>query len=268
LEVPPKVVIAASARKDPVDGHYRADHIRSFGLYFCEGCEVTESPAEATLVRAVIPPQYRDLTKVLVENAVDSIGFYRQKFGVYPQLSLTLISGEPPPVSGGFPFATAMSAIHGLQADPSTRESHWKWIVAHEIGHQYWLEHVLPYEPESRWGWLLIGLGIMADRDYCRSQGLDDFHASRLERYADTARQGMDTTVEQARDQIRKLKYDYNSRVTHDKAYGILSALAAIVGRETFERIEAGCLHKFSGKRLGSVQFRKVVEEETGQDMG
>lgn len=268
LALPAGWIASTSARRDPSDGHYRAQHIRTFGLHLCQSCEVIEMKAGETHVRVPFPEEYRDLGKVLAENAVDAVKFYREKFGFYPQPQVTIIPGEPPPVSGGFPFATAMFAIHGLQPDPRLRENHWKWIVAHELGHQYWLEHVLPREPEVRWGWLMIGLGIMADRDYCRARGLDEFHPQRLERYADTVRGGLDTTVELTAGEIRDLKYDYNSRVTHDKAYGILSGLSALVGRETFGRIEVRCLREFAGRRLGSTQFRRIVEEETHQDWG
>jgi hypothetical protein len=58
------------------------------------------------------------------------------------------------------PVATAMVAIHSTHAFSQLPDTHWRWIAAHEIGHQYWMEHVLTGEPEQGWGWLMIGLDI------------------------------------------------------------------------------------------------------------
>lgn len=268
IDAPDDVVVAASARPDPATGRYRASHIRSFGLFFGRGYEAVEAATGETLVRAVFTPPARAGAEQLVKHAVDAVNFYRQRFGLYPQPCLTILPGEPPPARGGYPFATAMIMIHSLEAFAELPDSHWRWITAHEIGHQYWLEHVLAYEPEQGSGWLMIGLGIWADREYSRARGLDDLHPERLKSYADTVRNGLETTVELPPEQIRQLKFDYNSQVTHNKAYGILSALAAIVGRETFDRVHARCLRDYAGRRLGTAAFRRVVEEESGQDLG
>ena len=43
-----------------------------------------------------------------------------------------------------------MTMIHSMGAFSDLPEAHWRWIVAHEIGHQYWLEHVMAKDPEAR----------------------------------------------------------------------------------------------------------------------
>ncbi|MEJ2081676.1 MAG: hypothetical protein P8Y94_05750 [Acidobacteriota bacterium] len=52
---------------------------------------------------------------------------------MYPQPSLTIIPGEPPPVRGGFPFATGMVMIHSIEDFSKLPASHWQWIIGHEV---------------------------------------------------------------------------------------------------------------------------------------
>ncbi len=56
--------------------------------------------------------------------------------------------------------------------------------------------------------------------------------------------------------------------MTHNKAYGIISALAAILGSETFERVHSRCLREYGGARMGTAEFRRVAEVESAQDLG
>ena len=64
------------------------------------------------------------------------------------------------------------------------------------------------------------------------------------------------------------MKYDYNSQVTHNKGFSIISALAGILGPETFDRVHSRCLREYAGRRMGAAEFRRVAEEESGQDLG
>ena len=268
IDAPAGILVASSGRRNPTTGRYVATSIRSFGLWFGRGYEVVESAAGDTLVRVYFLPAMRQGAETLAADAGDAIQFYRKRFGVYPQPSFSIVPGEPPPVEGGYPFATAMVMIHSMGAFSDLPEAHWRWIVAHEIGHQYWLEHVMAKDPETRFGWLMIGLGIWTDREFSRQRGLADLHPVRLQQYANTVRNGMNTTVEMSPEQIRQLKYDYNSQVTHNKGFGIISALAGILGPETFDRIHSRCLREYAGRRLGGPEFRRVAEEESGQDLG
>jgi tetratricopeptide (TPR) repeat protein len=267
IDAPAGVQVAASAPRDTATGRYHAAGLRSFGLFFARGHDVLEAAAGDALVRAIFHPEARQCAELLVKTAVDSINFFRERFGFYPHRSLAILPGEPNSI-GGYPFATAMVMIHAQLRFAELPETHWRWITAHEIGHQYWLEHVLAHEPEGRWGWLMIGLGLWVDREYSRVRGMAHLHPKRLGSYADAVRKGFDTTVEMPPEQVRRLKFDYNSVVTHNKAFGIVSALAAIVGAEVFERAHARALREYAGRRLSATDFRRIVEQESGQHLG
>ena len=70
---------------------------------------------------------------------------------------------------GGYPFATGIVAILGEEQFEKKPRSHWQWITAHEIGHQYWGEYVMDTDSPA---WLWIGLGIYADHEYSRARGV------------------------------------------------------------------------------------------------
>lgn len=268
IDAPEDIRAASSGRQDPNTGRHVATGIRSFGLWFGRGYELVEATSGGTLIRVLFLPSTREGAETLASHATDAIEFFRKRFGFYPQPSLTITPGQTAPVIGGFPFATAMVMIHSMESFGDLPDTHWRWIIAHEIGHQYWLEHVMAKDPEVRWGWLMIGLGIWMDREYSRERGMTGLHPGRLAKYADTVRNGLNTTVEMPPDQIRQLKYDYNSQVTHNKAYGIVSALAAILGAETFGRVHSRCLREYGGRRMGTADFRRVAEEESMHDLG
>lgn len=268
VDAPASLIVGATGRRDTSTGRYRADHIRTFGLYLARGFELRERMAGTTLVRSIFRADMRECAETVLESAADAVGYFRQRFGMYPQASLTIIPGGSRPV-GGYPYATGMVAIHGQEAcAEKPRDTHWRWIATHEVGHQYWLEHVLEKEPEQAYGWLMIGLGIWSDREYARTHGMESVHPGFLSGYADAVRKGLNTTIEIAPEELRKAQFDYNTLVTHYKGFGVVSALAAIVGRETFDRIVRRCLRDYAGLRLGSAEFRRVAEEESGQDLG
>ncbi len=267
ITAPMGVAVAASAHRDAKTGRYRADHIATFGLFFARGFEVAETAAGATQVRSIFRPNMRQCAELVLKTAADAVNFYRQHFGMYPQPSLTIIPGAPKP-NGGYPYATAMVVIHGQEACSEKPDTHWRWIATHEVGHQYWLEHVLEKDPEQGYGWLMIGLGIWTDREYARTHGMEKLHPDMLKDYADAVRKGLNTTVEIAPEELRRLDYDYNTQVTHHKGFGIVSGLAAVIGRAAFGRTYQRCLREYAGRRLGSADFRRIAEEESGQDLG
>lgn len=268
LEAPPDVLVATTARRDVTSKRYRADSVRKFGIYAGRGLEEVTANAGATQVRSVFKPNMRQCAELVLHATADAIQFYRQRFGTYPQPVLTIIPGGPKPW-GGYPFATAMVVVHGLEACPEAdRDTHWRWIAAHEAAHQYWLEHVLAKEPEQGHGWLMIGLGIWTDREYMRTLNIDRPYTQFLNRYTDLVRKGLPNLVEISPDELRRTSFDYNSAVTHGKGFGIISALEQIVGAAAFDRAIKRALKEYSGRRMGTAEFRAIVEHEAGQDLG
>jgi len=262
VEIPKGLTVAASGRLQ--DGVYRANGVRAFALFVGRGYESAEAAAGAVRVRAVFTPKGSRCAQILLKTAVDAIGFYQGRFGFYPHNSLTIIPGSDAPV-GGYPIATAMVAIHGQERFGERSEAWWQWITAHEIGHMYWSEHILAQGPDSL-DWLMVGLGIYADREYRRSRGITD--AGELwKTYVSGVGKGYDTTLDVTPEQLSRIKWDFNNVVLHGKSSAALNALESVIGAKTFDTVYQRCLRDYAGKPLGWREFQRVVESESGQNL-
>lgn len=258
-------VIVTSGRLDPQTGRYRAQAVPSFGFFLCRGYDVLEGQAGDVLVRCIYKPENNNCAALLHETAIDVIGFFREWLGFYPYDILTIIPGMDRP-AGGYPVATNIVSIHGMGRMEEKPELHWRWITAHEVGHQYWSRYVME---KDRPGWLWIGLGIYADREYCRARNLgEQKHRELMERYIEGVREGLDTTVSRSQEEESQIEFDFNNVVIHGKGFSIISALDCLLGHEVFERIHRRCLYEFAGQRFGAHEFRAVCEEESEQELG
>jgi tetratricopeptide (TPR) repeat protein len=216
-------------------------------------------------VRCLHEPEDKKCAELLHETAIDVINFYREWLGFYPYRILTIIPGMDRP-AGGYPVATNIVAIHGMGRMTEKPELHWRWITAHEIGHQYWSRYVME---KNEPGWLWIGLGIYADREYCRTRGLGmRKHRELMTRYIEGVRKDLDTTVARSQAERSGIKFDFNNVVIHGKGFSIISALDCLLGETLFDRIYRRCLKEFAGRRMGLHEFRSVCEQESGRDLG
>jgi len=266
LYFPPEFVAATSGRYDPSSSSYIATGVRSFGLVIGRDLGVLTDMAGDVSVRALYTDSGKACAESLVATAVDIIGFYRERFGFYPHATLTIIPGLDNPV-GGSPVATGIVEIHGQERMVEQPEAYWQWITAHEIGHQYWWEYVLEKDPQDM-GWLMIGLGLYADREYMRKCDLSYcWHRDIMNDYLKAAIKGHDTRMDATTADMYNRDYSYRNAVIRGKGFCVISALANLLGQETFDRIYLRCLDDFAGRRMGTADFEQVCEDESGQDL-
>jgi hypothetical protein len=259
VRAPAGYVVGTSGVQDADSDRYRAEGVRSFGLFVATGLRVTEADADGVLVRVIHAEEAEECARLLLPTAVDAIGFFREMFGFYPHRSLTIAPGEPGAL-GGFPMATALVAVHAQERMPEVPQYPWRRIMAHEIAHQYWGEWVLEKDHPD---WLWVGLGIRADRQWCAARGQDlGLYRGYLNGCADAVRKGADTRLE------RRPGDDLAGWDNHGKAYAVISALEAVVGREALDRVYRRCLQDFGGRRMGVAEFRAACEAEASQDLG
>ena len=264
FEAPSDFAVGASGRLDLQSGRYVLRGAKSFGLFLAQGHGVLEADAGDVQVRVVHTAPGEACARLLLEAAVDVVAFYRERFGFYPHPCLTVLPGADRPM-GGYPAATALIVVHGQERMAEKPEDYWRWITAHEIAHQYWGDHVLERETP---GWLWIGLGLYTDRGYARARGIGSSdHQRIMGRYKEGVESGFDTTLAASPERIARLGYDWNNVAKHGKGYSVISALAAVLGRDTLERICDRCLEEFAGRRLGPHAFQEVCEQEARQDL-
>jgi hypothetical protein len=267
MTVPEGWEVATSGVLDPARGVWKGQDIRDFAVVLInrEKYSVDHAPAGDVQVTAVHTAAGAKCAALLLKTAVEAIGFYRQRFGFYPHRSLTIIPGGDYP-AGGYPVATAIVAIHGQEQMEKKPEAHFRWITAHEIGHMYWSQYVLA-EGGDDLDWLMVGLGIFADREYRRAH--DTAPAGNLpENYIGGMKEGFDTTMDLTDEQEELIEWDYNNVVEHGKSSAMMDALESTIGSAVFDRAYRRALHDFNGRRMGWRDFERICEQESGEDLG
>jgi tetratricopeptide (TPR) repeat protein len=270
LDIPEGFAPATSGRLNPDTGDWENPGVTTnFGLWLFRNMQVEERDAGGVQVRAFFSEEGKECALLCLETAVDVIRFYKDIHGIFPFDSLTIIPGASRPM-GGYPYASSMVVIHGQQAFEKMPELHWKWITAHEIGHQYWGEYVMSAEERSDYteSWLMIGMGIFADRMYVESRGLgDDKHNSFFNRFLEGIESYYDITSDAPETLKAQQKYDRNNILIHGKGYSIISALRSVLGDEVFKTVYFRCVEEYGGKRIHYRDIQQIAEEESGENL-
>lgn len=275
LSVPPGQALAVSGRLNPKTGYYENGCVTTrFGVVLSDTLKAEERESDGVLIRALFTDKGAPCARLCLETAADIVKFYRKWLGVYPHQSLCIIPGGPQPW-GGYPFASGIVVIHGQETfDPAKGEKEvnwWKWITAHEIGHQYWGEFIMSDDVRGPFtdSWFMIGMGINADKTYllARSMGWSRYRGF-IDGYLQGAKAKFDTTMEAPPSLVRTQKFDTNNVVIHGKGFAVVSALETVLGREAFDGLYRRTVAAYGGKRLGWRDFRRLCEAESGQDLG
>ncbi len=257
---------------------WQGQGMRTFGAALGSELEILRKNAGLTRVAALSRRTNRAGAERLLEIACDVIHVCRDEFGFYPHSHLAITPGYAHSV-GGFNLGTGVICVHSQQDVAAQSDLYWQWIMAHEIGHMYWGEHILekgsdfwmlggPNHYAEAPGWLWIAMGLYVDWMYFRRRNLSAaMHDKLLDHYREGMQRGHDTTVERPYEQLEDPGFDYNNVVVHGKGFAFLMALEGLLGQEAFGRIYRRCLREYGGRRLGPAQFQLQCERETGQDL-
>ncbi|MCK5134140.1 MAG: hypothetical protein KAR19_00010 [Bacteroidales bacterium] len=260
----PGYTVAVSGRQDPETGYYKNDNVLNFGFFFSKKCSVIEDVVEGVLVRVIYPENGKKVAEIALQTAREAIPYYIELLGMYPYSFLNILPGGPG-VWGGYPFASGMVVIHGMQFFEKGSIRHWRWITAHEIGHEYWGEYVLDGDNP---GWLWIAMGIYADREFSRYIGLSDWkHRGWAEQYLQGVKKGYNTTLEIRPSDEAEIDFDRNNYVIHAKGFSFISALELIMGKENFQSAYRATLESYGGDRLEYRDFQKICELHAGENL-
>lgn len=266
VRAPGDCTLATSGRLNRESGYYECRGARFFGISWRKGMKTETREVDGVLITAFFTDEGAECARFCLEAAGDVVRFYKTWLGFYPSESLCILPGASRPM-GGYPFAPGIVVIHGQEQYASKPLLHWQWITAHEIGHQYWGECVLgePIPFHSYFNWLMIGMGVHADREYVRARGLGlDKHEAMLDRYRTGVRNWNDTTME---GRTAPASFDFNNVVIHGKGFATVSALGNLLGKEPFERVYERCLEEFAGRPMDSGDLQALCEAESGQDL-
>jgi len=256
--------MAVSGRLNMETGYYENEFAKNFGFYFSKTDHILEEEINGVLVRVLYPENGEEVASLAMKTAKEAIAFYKELMGFYPYPFINIIPGGPG-VWGGYPFASGMVVIHGMQFYDQGSERHWRWITAHEIGHEYWGEYVLDGDdPPFLW----IALGIYADWKFSQHIGLSDSkHRNWAEYYLNGVKKGYNTVMDIRPEEKATLNFDRNNYVIHAKGFSFISALETVMGKEALQEAYKNTLKEFGGQRLGNRDFQKTCEEAVGENL-
>jgi|GEM_PF-1827517 len=200
----------------------------------------------------------------LADLAADIVPFYRQFAGFYPHPSLVILPGALRS-RGGYPAATGMVAIHNLEG---TAKEFPAWIMAHEIGHQYWgFDTVIDDGDYCHWPGL--AMGIWMDRQYMEARGLGrKRHDSFLvNNYLPALYAGRDTTLRRMWPEIRALDFDFNNAVAHGKAYTVIQMLEELMSAGRFRAFALTLLRDYRFRFISHEDFEKAAAGHQGEPL-
>ncbi|MEN6561798.1 MAG: hypothetical protein ABFD52_13590 [Acidobacteriota bacterium] len=265
LDVPDGIAVVASGRLDPRTGRYEAAAARTFGLCLLPGLKSASRETDGVLITSYFTDKGAKAAAICLETAVDAVHFYKDWLGFYPFPFLNIVPGGEGRW-GGYPFATGIVAIHGLETYVEGESPrHWQHITSHEIGHQYWGEWVLDADAPA-WTW--IAMGIFADTEFMTVRGFDpDRRAGWMQNYIDAIPMHYDMTLDAPAGRDEAVRFDFNNIVVHSKGPAAIFALDSVLGREAFLRSYKRCLADFGGRRLGWRALQAAAEAESGQSL-
>jgi tetratricopeptide (TPR) repeat protein len=265
LDVPEGVAVIASGRLDPKTGRYEAARARTFGLCLVPGLKNASRETDGVLITSYFTDKGAKAAAVCLETAADAVHFYKAWLGFYPFPFLNIIPGGEGRW-GGYPVATGIVAIHGLETYVDGESPrHWRHITSHEIGHQYWGEWVLDADAPA-WTW--IAMGIFADTEFMTVRGFDpDRRAGWMGNYIDAIPMHYDMSLDAPPGRDEAVRFDFNNIVIHSKGPAAIFALDSVLGRDAFLRIYKRCLREFGGRRLGWRGLQAVAEAESGRNL-
>lgn len=256
--------IAMSGRLNQKTGYYENENVKDFGFFFSKNHDVIEEEIAGVLVRVIHPKNDTKVAEIALQTAREAIPFYINLMGSYPYSFLNILPGGPG-VWGGYPFASGMVVIHGMQFFDKGTLRHWRWITGHEIGHEYWGEFVIDGNNPS---WLWIALGIYADWEFSKKIGLSDWqHRHWANLYLEGVEKGYNTTFDIRPSEEANLDFDRGNYVIHAKGFSFIAALESVMGKENFHAAYKATLEAFGGDRLDFKDFQRICEKHAGENL-
>ncbi|MFC2085440.1 M1 family aminopeptidase, partial [Bacteroidota bacterium] len=263
IDIPDGYELAIGGKLNESTGYYENVGVRTCGICLVKGVLKEQKFVDDIVITALFTEEGSECARLCLNTAYDAVNFYKEWLGFYPFKFLYIIPGASEPW-GGYPFSSGIVVIHGQEKFDKKLLLHWKWITAHEIGHQYWGEYVF----DDSYSWLWIGLGVYTDREYSIYKNFStDKHTGMMSRYTRGIKNYLNTTADLTPAQIGELDFDYNNVIKHGKGFSIVSALECVLGKELFIKIFKRCLSEYSGKYLRYRDFWRICEEESGENL-
>lgn len=257
LAAPDSLIVASAGELvSQSPRRWRLPHSTSFGLAASPDFVETRRTSEGVEIRLFQLRGDARFDPRLADHAADAIAFYKELFGFYPQPALVMLPGDFKN-GGGYTPASGITVYHRITPD------YQRWISAHEIAHQYWgFDTVIDDGDYHHWPGL--ALGIATDLRCVARHEKASFPTGR---YRDAVAKGLDTTIRRPLAEMRKLHFDWNNIISHQKAYAVVRMLEDLLGEERFVRLLKTLQERYRYRLLSFDDFQKVTEELAGRKL-
>lgn len=236
--------------------HWRMPHAASFGLPASPGFEEIRRSSAGVEIRFYQLRGGRQLDPVMADYAVDVVAFYRQLFGFYPHPGVVMLPGASHS-GGGYSPASGFTLFHNNTGE------YVRWIVAHEIAHQYWSFDTV-IDDGDYFHWPGLALGIYTDQLYMAQRAKLRYGTGQ---YRDAVSQGFDTTIRRTLRQMKANRFDWNNIIGHQKAYAVVRMLADMLGTDRFLQFLQALLDRYRYQLLSFDDFQAAAETAAGQKL-
>ncbi|MGC8944557.1 MAG: M1 family metallopeptidase [Anaerolineae bacterium] len=148
VTAPPTMTLVASGTCAAGEaGHWscRAGPVRDFALILGDDYQVASQVAEGVVVNSYFYSAHREGGEQVLRIAVDALTLYSRLFGPYPYEELDVV--ETPTRAGGIEYPTLVVISDRLY----TGHPRLKWVVAHEVAHQWWYGVVGSDQVDEPW---------------------------------------------------------------------------------------------------------------------
>ncbi len=271
IEIPSELVIASTGKiieeQHREDGRssilLRASKVRGFTIYGCHSWKVRSKLAEDVELRCYVSEENEHWAERFLDAAVDAIVYYSSQYGEYPCKYLAIVA--PGQGSGAFTACNVIGIFTGEGLDEQYR-----WLVAHEVAHQYF--SVLVSQPRDEIPWIVVGLGMVMDRHYLLARGLgDNWHRMMMQFYPRVENEGRNTSLSQPVSDLMKVgepwSFQWNLALAHGKAFAVCALLEDFLGEKRFHGVIKRVISELAGSMISSSDLIAYCEEAYGGDL-
>lgn len=246
----------------------KAARVRGFTIYASPLWEEQRRTAAGVDLGVHLPAEARDWAPRILEAAADVIAFYRKEYGEYPGDHLEIIC--PGTLQGRAHGSSA--TCHGITVWLHSRfEEQYRWLIAHEIAHQYLGSSIGIVRREIAWA--PIGVGMTMDHAYMVRRRLDTTSTRKTMRwfYLEAVRRGFDTRLSQPVE--LPLRADppwssgWNMSLMHGKAYEVCAMLEDLLGADRFRDMVRKILREKKGGLLSGGDFIEYCKKASDEPL-
>lgn len=276
LDLPANLVFASSGKiaddRVTTDGRrqvmLRAAGIRGFTFFGSVQWKKLQKTYGDIELSVCYYEQHENWAPRFLDAAADAIAFYEEEFGKFPTRHLDFnfrIIGH-----GTF---TGCNVITIHMGNPRL-EQQYRWLVAHEIAHQYFGSSINQGRDEINW--VTYGLGLVMDRQYLRARKIEfNVHSYDwlMGSYPRVKKMGYDTSLSQRVSDLLSFEDErgwssgWDWILLHGKTYSIVSILEDLIGEEEFSGIIKRIIVEKAGGMISPEEFFEYCEQAHGSEL-